>query len=153
VFAWGATPAGWVACDGRLLPIAQNQPLFSVIGTTYGGDGQSTFAVPDLRGRGPLGAGPRVSAGQRGGEEAHTLTTAEAPAHHHALQASPAAATTSAPGDGVLAAAPVWGLPTDITPLQAATVGSAGGSHPHPNMQPYLALNICIALQGNSPST
>jgi microcystin-dependent protein len=152
MFGWAQTPPGWIPCDGRLLPINTNQQLFALLGTTYGGDGQTTFAVPDLRGRVPLGAAPRVPAGNRGGEEAHTLIASEMADHVHGVQAQPAAGTTAEPNGAILAGAPVWGPPKDPTPLQGATVAPIGGGQPHPNMQPYLALNICIATQGVFPS-
>jgi microcystin-dependent protein len=152
MFPWGTIPPGWIPCDGRVLPISRYQPLYSLLGTTYGGDGQTTFAVPDLRGRVPLGAAPRVPAGQRGGEEAHTLTVAETPGHHHAVMASASPGNTSEPKGAVLAGAAVWGQPADLTPLQGATVAATGGGQPHPNMQPSLVLNVCIAAQGYFPS-
>ena len=151
IFPWAATPQGWLPCDGRELTIADHQQLYSVIGTTYGGDGQTTFALPDLRGRVPLGTGSGIVAGQTGGEEAHTHTTDELPAHAHMAQASPAAATTTQPNGALLAGAPIWGPPADPTPLQPATVGAIGGGQAHLNMQPYLALSICIAAQGIQP--
>ena len=152
IFAWGAVPPGWLPCDGRLLQIASAQALYALLGTTYGGDGQTTFALPDLRGRVPIGSAPRVPAGQRSGEEAHTLATTELPGHHHAVQVSAAAGTTTHPNDGVLAAAPVWARPNDTTPMAGGSVGWGGGDQPHLNMQPFLALNVCIATQGIFPA-
>jgi microcystin-dependent protein len=151
IFPWDATPDGWVPCHGQLLAINQNQALFTLIGTMYGGDGQRQFALPDLRGRVPIGTAPRIPAGQKGGEEDHTLTGAELAHHSHAMQAV-AAGTTANPQDAMLAGAPIWGLPNDLTPLQPAAVAPAGGSQPHENKQPYLALNVCIAVKGTYPS-
>ena len=152
IFPWAATPQGWLPCDGREVSIDEHQALFVVIGTIYGGDGQTMFALPDLRGRVPLGTGPGIAAGQTGGEEAHTLSTRELPAHAHVVLASPAAATTAQPNGAVLAGAPIWGPATDPMPLQPATVAATGGGQAHLNMQPYLAMSICIAAQGVLPS-
>jgi microcystin-dependent protein len=135
-----------------VLPINTNQPLYAVIGTVYGGDGETTFALPDLRGRAPLGTGPRVSAGQKGGEEAHTLSANEMPTHTHVVGAAATAGTTPQPAGGVLAGAPVYGPPTDGTTLQSASVSFAGGGAAHPNMQPFLALSVCINASGALPA-
>jgi microcystin-dependent protein len=152
IFPWAAIPPGWLACDGALISIDSNQALFSLIGQTYGGDGQTTFGLPDLRGRVPLGAAPRVPTGDRSGEEATTLSTNEMAAHVHAVQAVAGAGTTAEPAGALLAGAPIWGPDQDPTPLATATVVATGGGLPHPNMQPSLALNICIAAQGVFPS-
>jgi microcystin-dependent protein len=155
VVSFGYAPQGWALCNGQFLPINQNQALFSLLGTTYGGDGRTTFALPDLRGRTPIHVGDGHVLGERGGEEAHTLTVAELPAHTHAGNAS------SSPGDdpdptGNLLASPLnlsYRAPgAGQTSLAPATVASVGGSQAHENMQPYLALNFCIALTGIFPS-
>jgi microcystin-dependent protein len=152
IFPWGVVPPGWAQCDGQLLSIGSNQQLFSLIGASYGGDGQTTFALPDLRGRAMVGIAPRVPLGQYGGEETHTVASVEMPAHDHVAGASTADATVSDPAGAVLAAAPIWGAPGDVTPLDKRSVAPAGGGQPHANMQPYLALNTCIATQGIYPA-
>jgi microcystin-dependent protein len=154
-FSFNFPPRGWAECNGQLLPINQNQALFSLLGTTYGGDGRVTFGLPDLRGRVPLREGAGRTLGERGGEEAHTLSIAEVPTHSHALRGTPKAATVDAPGNNFLAASP--GTPytassSSLVPLNAATVKPAGESRSHENRQPYLVLSLCIALQGIYPS-
>lgn len=146
-------PRGWARCDGQLLPINQNTLLFSLLGTTYGGDGRTTFALPDLRGRVPFHVGGGFVQGQTGGEENHTLTLSELPAHTHNLQASTAAASSVFPANNALAqgSAPLYGPANNLAPLGVQSVGEAGGSQPHENMQPYLVLNFVIALQGIFP--
>ena len=149
IFPWATVPAGWLPCDGRTLPIDQHQALYAAIGTIYGGDGQTTLALPDLRGRVPLGSAPRVPAGQSGGEETHTLTEAEIASHTHLALGSIADAATAQPNGALLGGAPIWGPPAaDVVTLNAATVAPTGGNQPHENMQPYLALSICIAVEG-----
>jgi microcystin-dependent protein len=156
--SFGFAPKGWALCNGQLLPINQNQALFSILGTTYGGDGRVTFALPNLQGRVPMHVGDGAVLGQAGGEAAHTLTTAEMPAHTHRLQAASDLANASVPGDAVPAAKPSGGRDiyapkgSPATPLNPAAVGSTGASRPHDNMQPYLTLNFIIALQGIFPS-
>lgn len=162
-FGFNFTPRGWAACSGQLLPISQNQALFSLLGTTYGGDGQTTFALPDLRGRAPLhfgtggGLTPRTL-GEQGGTESVTLTTTQIPSHAHdggSMQASANPANTGDPTGHALGLAPVYSTDPPSVALAAGTVGAtqnAGGSQPHANMQPYLVLNWCIALQGIFPS-
>jgi microcystin-dependent protein len=151
--AFGFTPRGWAPCNGQLLPIAQNQPLFSLLGTTYGGDGQRTFALPDLRGRIALHPGPQYRAGAQGGEVNHTLSAAEIPVHPHTVQSSTATATLSSPAGQVLAgsAQAAYGTTSD-TPMNPQAVSSTGGSQPHPNMPPFLVLNYIICLAGLYPS-
>jgi microcystin-dependent protein len=155
MFAGNFAPAGWAFCDGSLLSIADNDTLFQLIGTTYGGDGQTTFALPDLRGRAPVHTGTTWLLGQTGGVESVTLTTNQIPAHTH-----PAAAS-SAPGDasdpsGRVPARNAGGTPhydgTIGTTLAAGALQSTGGSQPHTNMQPYLAINFIISLFGVFPS-
>jgi microcystin-dependent protein len=148
-------------CQGQLLPISSNTALFSLLGTIYGGDGRTTFALPDLRGRSAIGMGngPGLtgrSIGQRGGQERHTLTQSEMPQHNHTttLRGSEEDAISTDPATGVLAAGALYhaGAPDVSFPSSAITAGNAGGSQPHNNMQPYLVLNYEIALQGVFPS-
>jgi len=147
-------PPGWALCNGQLLPISQNQPLFALLGTRFGGDGVTTFALPDLRGRVPLGAdGLQYSLGQAGGEAAHTLSQQEMPAHVHSLSAG-AAATTAAPAGAVLAQPGKAAYATAASTVMApAAVGAAGQSQAHENLAPSLGLTFMIALQGVFPST
>jgi microcystin-dependent protein len=148
-------PKGWALCNGQLLPINQNQALFSLLGTTFGGDGRVNFALPDLRGRVPIHVGSGHTIGERGGEQAHTLSIAEIPTHAHALQASPSGGNVPVPPGAVLAsAAPsaLYGAPESLTALHAGSVTNVGGSQAHLNMQPFLTLSFCIALQGIFPS-
>jgi microcystin-dependent protein len=150
-------PRGWAMCNGQLLPINQNQALFAVIGTFYGGDGRTNFALPDLRGRVPMHFSAAHAIGQSGGEETHTLTPAEMPAHAHTLRASGKAAASSSPNGGVLAAigrsgTPAYAAAASLVALNPAAVSSAGGGQPHENRPPFLTLNFMIALQGIFPS-
>ena len=146
-------PKGWAFCNGQLLPINQNQPLFALLGTTYGGDGRITFALPNLRGRVPVHAGPTLPIGTVAGAESHTLTANELPAHTHAAQAVSAQATTADPSGALWAAtsAPHYAAGAQ-TVMAAGAVANVGGSQPHPNMPPYLVIPFCIALQGIFPS-
>jgi microcystin-dependent protein len=149
-------PKGWALCNGQLLPIAQNQALFSLLGTTFGGDGRVNFALPDYRGRTPIHAGSSHTLGERGGEQAHTLSIAEMPSHTHILQAASGDATTGVPASNLVLAKSVnyeaYRPATTLTTLQPATVSNVGGSQAHLNMQPFLTLSFCIALQGIFPS-
>ena len=149
-------PKGWALCNGQLLPINQNQALFSLLGTTFGGDGRVNFALPDLRGRTPIHVGSGHTLGERGGEQAHTLSIAELPQHTHVAQATSGNATTAVPGTGVTLATSVnyeaYRAPTALVALQPGTVTNTGGSQAHLNMQPFLTLSFCIALQGIFPS-
>jgi microcystin-dependent protein len=148
-------PKGWALCDGQLLPINQNQALFSLLGTTFGGDGRVNFGLPDLRGRVPIHAGGGHTLGERGGEQAHTLSIAELPTHAHGLQASRSNGNVPIPPAAVLAsAAPnaLYRLPDGLAALNPGTVASVGGSQAHLNLQPFLTLSFCIALQGIFPS-
>jgi microcystin-dependent protein len=159
LFAGNFAPAGWAFCDGSLYPISENETLFALIGTTYGGDGQVTFAMPDLRGRVPVhqGFGPGLSGrtmGERGGTETVTLTAAQMPAHTHALRASSAAATGSAPGGAVLAATGAvnsYGSGTPTQAMAAGAVSAQGGNQPHENMAPFLTVSYIISLFGIFP--
>lgn len=147
-------PRGWALCNGQLLPINQNQALFSLLGTTYGGDGRVNFALPDLRSRVPLHVGQGHTLGERGGEQAHTLSMSEMPAHSHDVVASSAVGSLAAPAGNVLASAPnvYRSQARDLTTLAPASVTPVGGSQAHQNMQPFLTLSWCIALQGIFPS-
>lgn len=151
-------PRGWAFCDGQILPINQNQSLYSLLGTTYGGDGRTSFALPDLRGRTPIHTGRSNGdedhqLGQKSGEETHTLSAAEMPQHEHTLQGTSVAATTTTPTDQLLAeTSGFYRAPPPDTTLLGATVMNVGGGQAHENMQPYIAVNFCIALQGLFPS-
>lgn len=153
LFAFSFPPKGWAACDGQIMAISQNQALFSLLGTTYGGNGQTTFALPDLRGRVPLHFGNGFAEGQVGGEEAHRLISTELPAHTHAVQASTSDPSTPSPAGAVWANRPDSPYsPSGDVYLNQAAIASTGGSQSHPNMQPYLTVNYCIALVGIYPS-
>ncbi len=147
-------PKNWALCNGQLLPINQNQALFSLLGTTFGGDGRVNFALPDLRGRVPIHVGNGHTLGERGGEQAHTLSIAELPTHTHAVNARTATATSGDPTGNLLAtsAAPRYAAAQSLTPLATAAVNNVGGSQAHLNMQPFLTISFCIALQGIFPS-
>lgn len=162
VFGYNFVPRGWAECDGRLLPISAHQALFALIGTTYGGDGRTNFALPDLRGRAAImgGAGPGLTSipvGAIGGQAQVALSHPELPAHKHALLASSETATSTSPAAQV-PAAPAPGASPGVayaatgSALAPATVGGTGGRQPHNNIQPSLALRYCIALQGIFPS-
>lgn len=154
IISWNFAPKGWALCNGQLLPINQNQPLFSILGTTYGGDGRTTFALPDLRSRAPVHQGAGWTEGQRAGEEAHTLVQSEMPAHNHVAQASSTNADQTNPAGNILAASntPMYHAPTNATTLHPASVTNVGGSQAHENMQPNLVLNFIIALIGIFPT-
>jgi microcystin-dependent protein len=154
VISWNYAPKGWAFCNGQLLPINQNQALFSILGTTYGGNGQTNFALPDLRGRAPIHTGAGFDLGSRGGEEAHTLSQSEMPPHTHVAQASATNANQTIPIANILSASdsPMYHSPTNATTLLPATITNAGGSQAHTNLQPYLVLNLIIALVGVFPS-
>ncbi len=147
-------PRGWALCNGQLLLIAQNQALFSLLGTTFGGNGQTTFALPDLRGRTPVHVGGGHTLGERAGEEAHTLSVAELPTHTHVAMASTTDGNTPLPANSVLASTPsqIYGPPANLTSLTPGSVTNVGGSQAHINMQPFLTLSFCIALIGIFPS-
>lgn len=152
--SWNFPPKGWAFCNGQLLPINQNQALFSLLGTMYGGDGRTDFALPDMRGRAPIHIGGGFSQGQKGGEEAHTLTNAEMPTHLHGVTASGGAGTAPGPGGNFLAnrQSDIYAPPGSLQAMNPAAVSQAGGSQPHGNMAPYIVLNCVIALVGIFPS-
>ena len=149
-------PKGWALCNGQLLPINQNQALFSLLGTTFGGDGRVNFALPDLRGRTPIHVGSGHTLGEKGGEQAHTLSIAELPQHAHVVNATSVQATTSTPATNVMLAQStpqnLYGAASNLQAMSPATITSTGGSQAHLNMQPFLTLSFCIALQGIFPS-
>jgi microcystin-dependent protein len=153
LMSFGFPPKGWATCDGQLLPINQNQALFSLLGTTYGGDGRVNFGLPDLRGRTPIHMGGSHTLGERAGEQAHTLSIAEIPTHTHFASGSTNAGDNVIPTDNVFGAtAGIFGAPTNMTSLLPSEVTNMGGSQAHLNMQPFLTLNFSIALQGIFPS-
>ena len=158
IMSFGFAPKGWALCNGQLLPINQNQALFSLLGTIYGGNGQTTFALPDLQARVPIhdGSGGFSPIGNRGGEQNHTLTMSELPTHTHAFNASTGAAVANTgPANSYLAQSSgvfLYGAASNVGAMSPNAIGTAGGSQPHTNMQPYLVLNFCIALQGIFPS-
>ena len=155
IMSFGFAPKGWALCNGQLLPINQNQALFSLLGTTYGGDGRVNFGLPDLQGRVPIHMGSGHTLGERGGEQAHTLSISEIPTHVHTAQGSSTAGNGPAPGGQLLApgaATQIYGGAANLTSLLPSTVSNVGGSQAHLNMQPFLVLNFSIALQGIFPS-
>jgi microcystin-dependent protein len=158
MFGGNFAPRGWAFCNGQLLSISQNTALFSLLGTTYGGNGETTFALPDLRGRFPMhfGAGPNLSnrpLGQKSGAEKVKLIAAEMPAHTHALRGSAAASNTGSPAGAVPASGGAYNTAWDkTTVLDAEGVGSAGGGGAHGNMPPFTVVNFIIALEGIFPS-
>lgn len=147
-------PKGWALCNGQLLPINQNQGLFSLLGTTFGGDGRVNFALPDLRARTPIHVGSSHTLGERGGEQSHTLSIAEMPTHTHVLNGTSAAGTALIPSGNLLAKAnlPAYSGVTNLVSMVAGSLANVGGSQAHLNMQPFLTLSFCIALQGIFPS-
>jgi microcystin-dependent protein len=159
MFGFNFAPQGWAMCNGQLLPISQNTALFALIGTYYGGDGQTNFALPNLQSRVAIhqGQGPGLSLyeiGQASGTEAVTLIQNQMPQHSHSVSASSAPATSGRPANAVPARSPddIYGASSDGTTMSSTMIGTAGGSQPHTNIQPYLTLNFCIALNGIFPS-
>jgi microcystin-dependent protein len=167
LFPYGQAPQGWLPCAGQVMPINRNQPLFALLGTAYGGDGETTFALPDLRGRVPISFSQNFPLAQQGGEEAHALLVAELPNHNHALLADATSTNTgNVPsssavlgrssgqvvpnGPGFSANLYAAGLPDAV--LNSAAIANSGGGQPHENRMPSLALNYCICVQGNFPS-
>ena len=155
IISFNFAPKGWSLCNGQLLPINQNQALFSLLGTSFGGNGQTTFGLPDFRGRTGIGAGQSFIVGQSGGEEFHTLIQSEMPAHNHFVQGQPANASSGNPVGNFLAGIPTFAYtPTvsNLTTLNPSVVSNTGGSQPHENRQPFLVLAFMIAIQGTFPS-
>lgn len=154
LFGFGTVPSGWARCDGQVLQINTNQALYSILGATYGGNGSSTFALPDLRGRVPVHVSSSITRGQKAGEEAHVLTTNEMPTHTHIVNGSSESATLK------VATGNVWGKSTNNiysvdqpnTNMNTQALSTSGNSQPHQNMQPYSVANYCIALVGIYPS-
>ena len=145
-------PRGWAACDGQLLPLNQNQALFALLGVAFGGDGRTTFALPDLRDRVPVHEGDGFIVGNKGGEASHTISHSEMPQHVHLLRATAANADLVSPGGAFFAhTSQLYGRPDALTALEPSANGPAGGSQAHENRQPYFKLNFCISLQGVFP--
>jgi microcystin-dependent protein len=158
IMAFGHAPKTWTLCNGQLLPINQNQALFSLLGTTFGGDGRVNFALPDLRGRTPIHVGSGHTLGERGGEPAHTLSIAELPTHTHVMNGSSNAADAVTPASTLLAVVDnttfgnAYASATGLVAMAPQSVANVGGSQAHLNLQPFLTLNFCIALIGIFPS-
>jgi microcystin-dependent protein len=153
IMSFNFPPKGWALCNGQFLPINQNQALFSLLGTSYGGNGQTTFSLPDIRGRVPIHVGSGFTQGQAGGQEFHTVTTTEMPQHFHTFTGTSADSDSPAPASDLPATASnLYTGPANLTSLNPATIGNIGGSQPHENRQPYSVLSMCIALQGIFPS-
>jgi microcystin-dependent protein len=154
--AWGFAPKGYSACNGQLLQISQNQQLFSLLGTTYGGDGRVTFALPNLQGRTPIGFSGAFPQGSSGGEDFHTLTVAEVPPHTHQLRGSGAAPSSFNPATAMFATSSgtpkLYAAPSSLVAMNAGTISTAGGSQSHENRQPFLVMNWVIALTGIFPT-
>lgn len=154
LFGFNFAPRGWALCDGQLLPIAQHPSLFSILGTTYGGDGSTSFALPDLRGRVPVHRGAGIALGQQGGSETVTVTLTELATHTHTVNASSALGTTHALSDQVLARSndgPLYSGTAPVATMSPSAIESTGGGDAHENMQPYLTISYCIALEGSFP--
>jgi microcystin-dependent protein len=157
MISFNVVPQGWALCNGQALPVSQNAALFSLLGTRFGGNGVTTFNLPDLRGRMPLHMGAGFLAGQSGGEEAHALTHAELPQHDHSLLSSSALSTAMSPANALPGkkgrlGRDMFAAPANLTNPHPASVSLAGASQPHQNMQPFLVLNFAIALAGVYPS-
>jgi microcystin-dependent protein len=155
IMSFNFAPKGWALCNGQLLPINQNQGLFSLLGTTFGGDGRVNFALPDLRGRTPIHVGNGHTLGERGGEEAHTLSISELPAHTHAVNATTNAATQQTPTTSSMFArgrGSMYAPAQNLVAMSPQAIPNVGGSQSHLNLMPFLTLNFAIALQGIFPS-
>jgi microcystin-dependent protein len=156
IMSFGFPPKGWAMCNGQLLPINQNQGLFSLLGTTYGGDGRVNFGLPDLQGRTPMHMGNGHTLGERGGEQAHTLSISEIPTHTHTAWAANVPATSNAPSNARMISqstqASMYAAAANFGSMAPQALATVGGSQAHVNMQPFLTLTFCIALQGIFPS-
>ena len=154
IFSFNFAPKGWALCNGQLMPINQNQGLFSLLGTTYGGNGQSNFALPNLQGRAPMHQSPGHTMGEAAGTTSVTITNQTMPTHIHVAQAVTPAGNVIIPAGNMLATSPAkpYDAAANLTTLTPATISNNGGSQAHLNMQPFLALTFCIALQGIFPS-
>jgi microcystin-dependent protein len=156
IMSFGFPPKGWALCNGQLLPINQNQALFSLLGTTYGGDGRVNFALPNLQARTPIHFGSSHTLGENGGEQAHTLSMSELPTHTHTANAANVAPTVGNPSSARMvsqsAGANLYAAASNLQTMAPGAVTTVGGSQAHLNMQPYLTLTFCIALQGIFPS-
>src|SRR3712207_2424222 len=156
IMSFQFAPKGWALCNGQLMPINQNQALFSLLGTTFGGDGRVNFALPDFRGRAPIHVGSGHTLGERGGEQAHTLSIAELPEHTHVANAANIPATTNTPTSALMLAqstgSQLYTAASSLVAMSTDAVPPVGGSQAHLNMQPFLTISFCIALQGIFPS-
>ena len=156
IFSFNFPPKGWAFCNGQLLPINQNQALFSLLGTTYGGNGQTVFALPNLQGQVPIHKGNGHTLGERAGSSAVTVTLQQLPQHQHVMNAVDAPASTNTPSGSLMLAQSTgsqgYAPAGSLVAMSPQAVGNVGGSQPHTNMMPYLTLNFCIALRGIFPS-
>lgn len=152
LFSFNFPPKGWALAAGQLLPISQNQALFSLFGTTYGGNGQTNFALPDLRGRVPMHTGNGHTLGEQNGDTTVTLSIADLPDHVHQMNAVNSTATSTNQTDALLGAASIYAAAQILVAMNPNSITLTGASQPHENMQPFLTLNYCIALQGIFPS-
>jgi microcystin-dependent protein len=153
IVSFNYPPKNWAFCNGQLLPINQNQALFSLLGTTYGGNGQTNFALPNLQGKVPVHEGSGFTLGETGGQVSHTITMPELPEHTHVMSVVTGNASTNAPAGALLASSNnAYQSPANLTAINPGSISSVGGSQAHTNLQPYLVLNFCISLTGIFPS-
>jgi len=151
MFSFSFAPLGWALCNGQVLPINQNQALFNLFGTTFGGNGQTTFALPNMQGRVAIHSGNGHTLGETGGQYAHTLSIAETPMHTHPASAANTTPAVSTPANNTLAG-DLWNGPQNLAALNPASIANTGGSQPHENRQPFLTISYCVALTGIYPS-